>query len=84
MNDMNDMNETFSEPVAVSPPSDDPGENDESGLSQIEMGQASVEYALVLLGAALVATLLISWATSTNLISSLFDYILGLIRGKAK
>jgi Flp pilus assembly pilin Flp len=49
-----------------------------------ETGQASVEYALVLLGAALVATLLISWATSTNLISSLFDYILGLIRGKAK
>jgi Flp pilus assembly pilin Flp len=49
-----------------------------------ETGQASVEYALVLLGAALVATLLISWATSTNLISGLFDYIIGLVRGKAK
>lgn len=47
-------------------------------------GQASVEYALVLLGAALVATLLISWATSTNLISDLFDYVLGLVKGKAR
>ncbi len=49
-----------------------------------EFGQASVEYALVLLGAALVATLLISWATSTNLIGGLFDYIIGLVRGKAR
>lgn len=50
----------------------------------IEAGQASVEYALVLLGAALVATLLITWATSTDLIGGLFDYILNLIKGKAK
>lgn len=49
-----------------------------------EAGQASVEYALVLLGAALVATLLITWATSTDLIGGLFDYILNLIKGKAK
>jgi hypothetical protein len=50
----------------------------------IEVGQASVEYALVLLGAALVATLLITWATSTDLIGGLFDYVLNLIKGKAK
>ena len=50
----------------------------------LEVGQASVEYALVLLGAALVATLLITWATSTDLIGGLFDYILGLVKGKAK
>lgn len=50
----------------------------------VEVGQASVEYALVLLGAALVATLLITWATSTDLIGGLFDYILNLIKGKAK
>jgi hypothetical protein len=50
----------------------------------IEVGQASVEYALVLLGAALVATLLITWATSTDLIGGLFDYGLNLIKGKAK
>ena len=48
-----------------------------------ECGQASVEYALVLLGAALVATLLISWATKTNLIDALFDHVLTLIKGKA-
>lgn len=48
-----------------------------------ESGQASVEYALVLLGAALVATLLISWATKTNLLNVLFDHVLGLIKGKA-
>lgn len=48
-----------------------------------ERGQASVEYALVLLGAALVATLLISWATSTNLITALFDHVMQLVTGKA-
>ena len=48
-----------------------------------ESGQASVEYALVLLGAALVATLLIGWATSTNLLDQLFDHVLNLIKGKA-
>jgi Flp pilus assembly pilin Flp len=53
-------------------------------LRTIEVGQASVEYALVLLGAALVATLLITWATSTDLIGGLFDYILNLVKGKAK
>jgi hypothetical protein len=57
-----------------------------NGIEQrsLEVGQASVEYALVLLGAALVATLLITWATSTDLIGGLFDYILGLVKGKAK
>jgi Flp pilus assembly pilin Flp len=49
-----------------------------------ESGQASVEYALVLLGAALVATLLIGWATKTELLGDLFDHVLSLIRGKAQ
>ena len=48
-----------------------------------QRGQASVEYALVLLGAALVATLLIGWATRTDLLNQLFDHVLGLIRGHA-
>ncbi len=48
-----------------------------------EGGQASVEYALVLLGAALVATLLIGWATRTQLIGDLFDHVMSLVRGKA-
>lgn len=50
----------------------------------LERGQASVEYALVLLGAALVATLLITWATSTGLIGDLFNHVLNLVKGKAK
>ena len=52
--------------------------------SQPESAQASVEYALVLLGAALVATLLIGWATKTQLLGDLFDHVLSLIRGKAQ
>lgn len=48
-----------------------------------ESGQASVEYALVLLGAALVATLLIGWATKTDLLNQLFDHVLNLVKGKA-
>jgi Flp pilus assembly pilin Flp len=48
-----------------------------------ESGQASVEYALVLLGAALVASLLIAWATRTDLLDQLFDHVMGLIKNKA-
>jgi Flp pilus assembly pilin Flp len=49
-----------------------------------ETGQASVEYALVLLGAAVVASLLIAWASKTKLFDDLFDHILGLVKDKAK
>jgi Flp pilus assembly pilin Flp len=52
--------------------------------SRGESGQASVEYALVLLGAALVASLLIAWATKTDLLDQLFDHVLNLIKGKAR
>lgn len=48
-----------------------------------ESGQASVEYALVLLGAAVVASLLIAWASKTKLIDDLFSHVMGLIKGKA-
>jgi Flp pilus assembly pilin Flp len=56
----------------------------DSGANTSESGQASVEYALVLLGAALVATLLIGWATKTDLLGGLFDHVLNLIKGKAQ
>ena len=49
-----------------------------------ERGQASVEYALVLLAAAVIATVLISWATNTNVLDSLFDYVVNTIRGKVE
>ena len=41
-----------------------------------ERGQATAEYALVLLGAAAVALLLTAWATHTNLIGKLLDTVL--------
>ena len=59
------------------------GRPSDRARASTEAGQASVEYALVLLGAALVATLLIGWATKTDLLNQLFDHVLNLIRGKA-
>lgn len=40
-----------------------------------EGGQATAEYALVLLGAAAVALLLVAWAASSGLIGELFDTV---------
>ena len=42
-------------------------------------GQTTAEYALVILGAAALATLLITWATNSNAISGLFDKVIGKI-----
>jgi Flp pilus assembly pilin Flp len=55
-----------------------------SRIVRIEHGQASVEYALVLLAAAVIATVLISWATNTNVLNSLFDFVVNTIQGKVK
>jgi Flp pilus assembly pilin Flp len=41
-----------------------------------EAGQTSAEYALVLLGAALVAMLVVAWARSTGKVGDLLDGIL--------
>lgn len=49
-----------------------------------ERGQASAEYALVLLGAAAVALLIVAWATKSDLIGKLFDTVLKTITGKVK
>ncbi|WP_420434103.1 DUF4244 domain-containing protein [Candidatus Poriferisocius sp.] len=46
-----------------------------------ERGQATAEYALVLLGAAAVAMLLVSWVTRTNRISNLLDAVFRHITG---
>ncbi len=51
-----------------------------AGLSQ--RGQATTEYALVLLGAAAVALLLVAWATRTGAFSSLLDAVLESIKKK--
>lgn len=47
-----------------------------------ERGQATAEYALVLLGAAAVALLLVAWATDTDAIGRLLDAVLESILGE--
>jgi Flp pilus assembly pilin Flp len=49
-----------------------------------ERGQASAEYALVLLGAAAVALLIVSWATHSNKIGELFNAVLDRLKGHAE
>ena len=41
-----------------------------------ESGQSTAEYALVILGAVALATLLITWATGSHSISKLFDSVI--------
>lgn len=49
-----------------------------------EKGQTTAEYALVLLGAAGIALLLLGWATQSGAIGTLFDAVLGGVIGKVK
>jgi Protein of unknown function (DUF4244) len=44
-----------------------------------EAGQSTAEYALVILGAVAIATLLIRWATGSHAISKLFDAVVSKI-----
>ncbi|MGI8710476.1 MAG: DUF4244 domain-containing protein [Acidimicrobiales bacterium] len=48
-----------------------------------ESGQATAEYALVLLGAAAVALLLAAWAAKSGKIGRLFDAVVDQLIGKA-
>jgi hypothetical protein len=50
-----------------------------------DLGQATTEYALVMLGAAVIALLVVGWATSgggAGKIGNLFDRVLDAITGK--
>ena len=49
-----------------------------------DRGQTTAEYALVLLGAAGVALLLLGWATQSGAIGQLFDAVMGGVIGKVK
>lgn len=49
-----------------------------------DRGQATSEYALVLLGAAAVAVLVIGWATKTNKIGGLLDRVFDTVTGKIR
>jgi hypothetical protein len=42
-------------------------------------GQTTAEYALVILGAAAIGTLLIAWATKSHAVGKLFDEVVGKI-----
>jgi hypothetical protein len=44
-----------------------------------DVGQSTAEYALVILGAVAIATLLITWATGSHAISKLFDSVIAKI-----
>ena len=44
-----------------------------------DSGQTTAEYALVIIGAAAVALLLLTWATGTGTISDLFDRVVGSV-----
>ncbi len=58
----------------------------DSGRARLrdERGQTTAEYALVLLGAAGIALLLLGWATQSGAIGTLFDAVLGGVVGKVK
>jgi hypothetical protein len=47
-------------------------------------GQTTAEYALVILAAAALGTLLIAWATHTDAIGRLFDAVLERVLGSAR
>jgi hypothetical protein len=48
-----------------------------------QRGQATAEYALVLLGAAAIALLLVAWAAKSGKIGALFDAVVGQLIDKA-
>lgn len=47
-----------------------------------ERGQSTAEYALLLLGAATIALIVVTWATGTGKISELFDAVVDSIIGR--
>ncbi|MDP9442782.1 MAG: DUF4244 domain-containing protein [Actinomycetota bacterium] len=49
-----------------------------------DAGQATAEYALVLLGVAALAILVMAWAAKTNLVGELLDLVFGQLKKRAK
>ncbi len=47
-------------------------------------GQTTAEYALVLLGAAAIASLVISWASGTDAIGRLMDFVMAHVIGSVR
>lgn len=55
-----------------------------STRDRAEAGQSTAEYALVLLGVAALALLVLAWASKTDRIGKLFDFVLDQIVGRVK
>ncbi len=49
----------------------------------LETGQATAEYALVIVAAAVVALALISWASGTDVLPDFFSAVVNRVRGMA-
>lgn len=49
-----------------------------------ERAQSTVEYALILLGAAAIALMVVAWATSSDAIGRLFDGVVGRVLQQAQ
>jgi len=47
-------------------------------------GQTTAEYALVLVGAAAIASLLIAWATGTDSVGKLMDFVIAHVIGTVR
>ena len=57
---------------------------DTAGSPLVDLrGQSTVEYALLLLGAAAIALVVVTWVTRTDLIGRLFDTVVGRILEQA-
>lgn len=52
-------------------------------IRRTESGQSTAEYALVLLGAAAVAMLLVAWATKSNRVGKLLDLVFDQLTERA-
>jgi hypothetical protein len=52
------------------------------GSALDDRGQTTAEYALVLLGAAAIALLLVAWATKTNRVGKLLDFVVDQVIGR--
>lgn len=70
-------------PTAPTPPTPPvaptPTRSDTGAARRDQRGQSTVEYALILLGAAAVALAVVAWVTRTDLIGRLFDVVVGSI-----
>ena len=65
--------------TSICPPTSPPSP---AGPVDDQRGQASAEYALVLLGAAAVALLVVAWATKTNRVGKLLDAVMKAVTAR--